>query len=134
MLARKARTAAILRQIPYAIEFHPQSIRLLPFAETLHTNRTTAQGNEIGGSHSDQPAKANIHETLSIDPDITLTIRHWNTQSFTTPTENIVPVWRFDPDGLCEPITVRLDLDGSYAQDTYHPLTATIADSELQAN
>ena len=71
---------------------------------------------------------------IKINPDIQLTVRHWNTGAFLTPAEKTIPVWRFDPDGLCEPITVRLVMEKSYAQDTYHPLTATIADSELEAN
>ncbi len=134
LLAKKARAAAILHQKPYAIEFRANSINLRPLSQTRENERTTALGNEIGGRSSNQPVRANLIETLKIDPDITLTFRHWNTQSFITPTEKSFPIWRFDPDGLCEPITVRLDLNNSYAQDTYHPLTASIADSELEAN
>lgn len=134
MLAKKARTAAILHQIPYAIEFHNDSIKLMPYAQSNKLERTTALGNEIGGRSSDQKTGPNLNETILIDPDITLTIRRWNTESFISPSKSQIPVWRFDPDGLCEPITVRLVLDDSYAQDTYHPLTAGIADSELEAN
>jgi hypothetical protein len=46
----------------------------------------------------------------------------------------VIPAWRFDPDGLCEPITIRLSLEDSYAQDTYHPLTASVTDSEFEIN
>ncbi len=134
LLAKKARTAAILHQTSYAIEFHKSSIKLLPFAQANNTERSTSLGNPIGGAASEQSSQANLHETITINPDITLTIRHWNTEAYITPSDSIVPVWRFDPDGLCEPITVRLTLDDSYAQDTYHPLTATVADSELEAN
>lgn len=134
LLAKKARAAAILRQTPYAIEFRPGSVRLLPFAETGNLERTTALGNSIGGIESGTLSRAALHDEIAIDPDIVITIRHWNTENYITPTENLFPVWRFDPDGLCEPITVRLTLGDSYAQDTYHPLTAAVADSELEAN
>lgn len=134
MLAKKARTAAILHQIPYAIEFHENSVKLIPFSQSSKFERLTALGNEIGGTSSDAKSGPNISETILIDSDISLSIRHWNTPSFITPQKNLIPVWRFDPDGLCEPITVRLAIDDSYAQDTYHPLTAGIADSELEAN
>jgi len=133
LLAKKARTAAILHQTSYAIEFHQGSIKLLPYAQAHSTERSTASGNSIGGAASEHTSQGNLQETLTINPDISLTIRHWNTADYITPTESIVPVWRFDPDGLCEPITVRLTLDDSYAQATYHPLTATVADSELVA-
>lgn len=136
LLAKKARAAAILRQTPYAIEFHSGFIKLLPLSDSGNLERTTALGNAIGGTSSDgdTASKPPLRETLQIDSSLELSIRHWNTENFITPTENIIPVWRFDPDGLCEPITVRLTIDDSYAQDTYHPLTATVADSELEAN
>ena len=134
LLAKKARTAAILHQTSYAIEFHQDSIKLLPFSQAYSTEGSTASGNPIGGTSSEQTSKANLQETITINPKIKLTIRHWNTAAYITPTDSIIPVWRFDPDGLCEPITVRLTLDNSYAQATYHPLTANIADSELEAN
>ena len=134
MLAKKARTTAILRQKPYAIVFRMNSIELLPLTQSNEYERTTALGNQIGGSSSDDETRTNLYQSIKIDSSIRLTIRHWNTASFIAPTENEFPVWRFDPDGLCEPITVRLSINNSYAQDTYHPLTASIADSELEAN
>lgn len=134
LLAKKAHTAAILHQTPYVIEFHPTFIKLQPLSKTGDTERTTALGNEIGGSSDEQKPRTDLYETLNIDPDISLSIRYWNTQEFVRPMNEQFISWRFDPDGLCEPITVRMDLDDSYAQDTYHPLTATIADSELEAN
>lgn len=135
LLAKKARTSAILHQTPYAIEFHPGFVRLLPLSEASEIQRTTALGNAIGGTSSNEEnAPPRAREEIEIDPDLSLTIRRWNTEKFLTPTENFVPIWRFDPEGLSEPITVRFSIDESYAQDTYHPLTASIANSELEAN
>lgn len=133
LLAKKARTASILHQTPYAIEFHPGSVRLLPFAEASDIERTTALGNSIGGEAVNTSSRPSIHDEIELDPDISLTIRHWNSDTFSKPTETLIPVWRFDPDGLSEPLTVRITIGESYAQDSYHPLTATIADSELEA-
>lgn len=135
LLAKKARTTAILNQTPYAIEFHVGSVRLMPLSQaSSETERTTALGNPIGGEAVLTSGHRAIHEEIPIDPDITLSIRRWNTSEFIVPDDESVPVWRFDPDGLSEPITVRYTMGKSYAQDTYHPLTATIADSELEAN
>ena len=133
LLAKKARSAAILHQKPYAIEFHENRLRLLPFAEASESERTTALGNEIGGTAVDSEGGPTLREEISIDSDIALGVRRWNTEDFVVPSKNFVPVWRFDPNGLSEPITVRMTVGESYAQDTYHPLTATIADSELEA-
>jgi prepilin-type N-terminal cleavage/methylation domain-containing protein len=133
LLAKKARTASILHQRPYAIEFRDNSLRLLPFAEASESERRTALGNEIGGTAVDSGNGPTLREDISIDPDIALGVRRWNTEDFVSPSKNFVPVWRFDPNGLSEPITVRMTIGESYAQDTYHPLTATIADSEMEA-
>lgn len=133
LLAKKARTASILHQKPYAIEFHENSLRLLPFVEASENERTTALGNEIGGTAVESKSGPTLREEISINPDITLGVRRWNTSNFLAPSKNFVPVWRFDPNGLSEPITVRMSIGESYAQDTYHPLTAAIADSELEA-
>ena len=130
LLAKKARTASILHQTPYAIEFHPSFVRLLPFSEASEIERTTALGNSIGGEAESGNA---LREEVSIDPDIVLSVRRWNTEGFIAPSDNNIPIWRFDPDGLSEPLTVRFTLDESYAQDTYHPLNATVADSEMEA-
>ncbi len=133
LLAKKARTASILHQTPYAIEFHPDSVRILPFAEASAQERTTVLGRSIGGEEVSTGSRPVLREEIELDPEIILSIRHWNTSGFVTPTENRIPIWRFDPDGLSEPLTVRLAIDDSYAQDTYHPLTASISDSELEA-
>ncbi|MFD2256033.1 Tfp pilus assembly protein FimT/FimU [Luteolibacter algae] len=133
LLAKKARMAAILHQKPYAIEFHRNFVRVLPLAEASEIEQTTAQGNAIGGTAVTDDSSPSLHDEIDIDPDIELTVRHWNTTGFLAPSETSIIIWRFDPDGLSEPITVHLQLGESYAQDTYHPLTAAIADSELYA-
>jgi hypothetical protein len=133
LLAKKARTASILHQTPYAIEFHSGSVRLLPFSEASGIERTTALGNSIGGEAVGQETGPKLRDEIPLDPDIVLGVRRWNTENFIAPSETLIPVWRFDPDGLSEPITVRLAIGESYAQDTYHPLTAAISDSELEA-
>lgn len=132
LLAKKARTAAILHQKPYAIEFHENKLRLLPFAEASESERTTVLGNQIGGTAVVNDAGPTLREEITIDADITIGVRRWNTEDFVATSKNFVPVWRFDPNGLSEPITVRMTIGESYAQDTYHPLTATIADSESE--
>ena len=133
LLAKRARTAAILHQTPYAIQFRPGTVSVLPFAETSDLVRASAFGNDLSDGEAGENSRPTLRDFIEIDPDILLTVRRWNTNDFTTPTENQIPTWRFDPDGLSEPLTVRLTIDESYAQDTYHPLTATIADSELEA-
>jgi len=129
LLARRARTISILQQIPYALEFRPGVVRLLPFAESGQEEKKTASGHTIGGERVIMPSAgvaSPVHSQLSLDPKMASFVRRWNTEGWLPMSDRAVHVWRFDPDGLCEPISVRLNLGRNYIEDTYHPLTASI--------
>lgn len=136
LLAKRARTISILQQTPYAIEFRPGKIRLLPMAEAGVVETRTALGNTIGGQLVEPPTEGirrPVREEFSVPADMEILIRHWNTDTWLPMKENFVHIWRFDPDGLSEPLGIRFVMENSWAEDTYHPLTATIADSQLEA-
>jgi hypothetical protein len=42
-------------------------------------------------------------------------------------------VWRFDPNGICEPMSVRIDYDDGWMEMDFHPLSAGIRDSSMEA-
>jgi prepilin-type N-terminal cleavage/methylation domain-containing protein len=130
LLAKRARTTAILKQTPYALEFREGIVRLLPFANAgldrrkISKNRVEPDPEEITTDSSRQ---------INLEGGLNVLVRRWNSDEWLTTLKNTVHVWRFDPDGLCEPISVRLTLNQSWAEDTYHPLTATISESALEA-
>lgn len=133
LLAKQARTVAILNQTPYALEFREGTVRLLPLAQAgmdekkkkVSLSRSTAPAPPVVGS--------NENRQLSLANGISLSIRRWNSDKWFNITKETVQVWRFDPDGLCEPVSIRLALAKNWAEDTYHPLTATISDSQFEA-
>lgn len=130
LLAKRARTIAILHQTPYALEFREGVVRLLPLAQAgLSEKKTPSRRNEP------EPEAANSDENRQLDLEggMNVLIRHWNSDAWLPTIKKTVHVWRFDPDGLCEPISVRLVLGKSWSEDIYHPLTATIRDSQLEA-
>lgn len=135
LLAKRARTIAILQQTPYALEFRPGIVRLLPFIEAGQDEKKTALGQTIGGERVEMAAPGAatpVHDQLTLDPHMASFIRRWNTQEWLPMSDRIVHVWRFDPDGLCEPVGVRITLGSNYIEDTYHPLTATICDTAME--
>jgi prepilin-type N-terminal cleavage/methylation domain-containing protein len=135
LLAKRARTIAILQQTPYALEFRPGSVRLLPLAEAGQTEKKTALGNTIGGERvtmAPAGAKNPVHDQLTLEPNMTSCVRRWNSEEWLPMSDRIVHVWRFDPDGLCEPLGVRITIGSNFIEDTYHPLTATIRDTVLE--
>ena len=130
LMAKRARTIAILNQTPYALEFREGVVRLLPLAQAGLTEKEMSRRRS-----KPEPETGNIDENrqLSLEGGIVVLIRRWNSDKWLTTAKKNVHVWRFDPDGLCEPISVRLVLDKSWSEDIYHPLTATIRDSQLEA-
>lgn len=125
LLAKRARTIAILNQTPYALEFREGVVRLLPFAQA---------GLELKKGELEMPtSSAEESRQIQLEDGVEISVRRWNSEQWLNTEKKAVHVWRFDPDGLCEPISVRMSLDKSWAEDSYHPLTATISDSQLEA-
>ena len=126
LLAKRARTLAILKQTPYALEFSESAVRLLPLAQA-GVQEKRGRKTETLTEGSDDSRQYNFEN------DMAVSILRWNTEKWLPTMKETVHVWRFDPDGLCEPLSVRYSLDKSTAEDIYHPLTATIRDSALDA-
>lgn len=124
-LAKRARTIAILHQTPYALEFRQGMVRLLPLA---NAGVVVKRGHELPPTGSDGDGR----EVL-LDSEINLSIQRWNSPNWLGISQDAVEVWRFDPDGLCEPISVRMGVGDSFILNTFHPLTATVSYSELEA-
>jgi hypothetical protein len=84
------------------------------------------------GKDASQPAEGSSTRELVLNAGLAIFIRRWNSEEWLSTTKNTIHVWRFDPDGLCEPVSVRLTLGKSWAEDTYHPLTASVSESLLE--
>lgn len=137
VMAKRARATSILQQTPYALEFRQGEVRLLPFAESGLDDMKMPSGNDIGGNRVEsegQPkARTPVRDQMALPGNMVVSIRRWNSQTMIPLERNRVEVWRFDPDGLCEPIAIHYAMEKSWAEDAYHPLTASIRDSQLEA-
>jgi len=131
LLAKRARTISILKQTPYALEFRQGIVRLMPLAQAGRDETKTLGGHTIGGERVVQPGGQNQQFVLA--PGIEVWIRRWNSADWLPTGRQSIHIWRFDPSGLSEPISVRLARNKSWQEDTYHPLTATISDSQLES-
>ncbi|MES2921012.1 MAG: prepilin-type N-terminal cleavage/methylation domain-containing protein [Verrucomicrobiota bacterium] len=127
LLAKRARTTAILHQTPYALEFREGTVRLMPLAQAGMDEKKSSRSRTAVISEEDANAAESRQYVLKDGLD--LFIRRWNSDTWFGTAKNNVHVWRFDPDGLSEPISVRLTFDKSWWEDTYHPLNATIRES-----
>jgi len=133
VFAKQARTISLLQQKPYAVQFVPGKVLLLPLAEITGIIETSATG-----SPSEEPdeassqANAPIHKEITLKEGMALSVRRWASEEFVEPEEKKSQVWRFDPNGLCEPLTLRLAYDGSTMENDFHPLTAAIRESYME--
>ncbi len=58
LLAKRARTTAILQQTPYALEFREGIVRMMPLAQAGREEKKTAGGHRIGGEPEDETVAA----------------------------------------------------------------------------
>ena len=137
-LAKRARTIATLQQRPYALEFYEQTVTLMPLAETLidprdrENARAEQEAREAKAAAGGTPAGSGfsaVHASYTIDPDIRMFVRRWASDAWLPIDSKNRQVWRFDPEGFCEPIGVRMEYGRSWVENEFHPLTGGIRDS-----
>ena len=128
LLAKRARTIAILHQIPYALEFREGIVRLIPYAQAGQSSKRSVGRKQL--APDPVPADPGENRQYNLASGVTLTIRHWNSDKWLGTAKENVQVWRFDPDGLCEPLSIHLALGRSWVENSFHPLTAAISDSQ----
>ena len=130
MMAKRARMTAVLKQTPYALEFRLGVVRLMPLAEAGQVEKRTVGGRRIGG----EPVTpvGGEHRQYTLPAGVDTHVRRWNSTEWLFTGRDSIHVWRFDPTGLCEPLSVKLTLNKSWAEDTYHPLTASIRESQFE--
>lgn len=130
VMAKRARTVSMLQQTPYALEFSDAGVRMMPLAEALMPpeRRGESPGAATGSRFSP------VHAEWVPDQDQVLSIKRWASENWLPVTDRSVHVWRFDPNGVSEPIAIRVQMDQSWMEADFHPLTASIRDSFLEAN
>ena len=110
------------------MEFRADRVRMLPLAEAGRPLRKSKKRDaEV---QSDESA---TREEFRIKDGMSLFVRRWDSKQWLDTVKEDVHIWRFDPEGLCEPLSVKLALDQSWSADTYEPLTAAIRESEIEA-
>jgi prepilin-type N-terminal cleavage/methylation domain-containing protein len=131
LLAKRARTTAILLQTPYALEFREGIVKLMPLAEAGRVEKRTVGGRRIGGEPVVEEGSGERWQ-YQLEGGMEVFVRRWNSAEWLATRKNAVHVWRFDPNGLCEPISVRLALEKSWAEDSFNPLTATVRETSME--
>lgn len=128
-MAKRARASAILHQTPYALEFSEGGVRMMPLAEAGGEESALAVSRRMGGQ--DAPP-GGVRSDFRLEAGMDLYVKRWGSRGWDHVVKRVVHVWRFDPDGLCEPLSLRYVVGKNWVEDEYHPLTATIRDSQME--
>ncbi len=147
VLAKRARTIATLQQRPYALEFSDKTVSLMPYAEavldpgdrddvlaSIEERRDYSESfNFENESEIDQPSdQPPVRDSWTADPEMMISLKRWATADWIPITTRDRHVWRFDPSGICEPVGLRVEVDGSWVEVVFHPLTASVAGIESE--
>ena len=133
-MAKRARAVSVLRQTPYALVFFDGRVRMMPLAEVGAGDPELLA--EFDAAAQAQGRSAPVRDEFAVDPGMVLGLRRWGGENWLVfDNERTSMVWRFDPDGLCEPVTVRFEIDGgqSWLEQEYHPLTGSVREFAMVA-
>lgn len=138
-MAKRARTVATLQQRAYALEFTYGRVSMMPYAEAVmepserESFMAEREFMRDEGDEGEASGLPTVTESWEADEDMLLLVKRWATNDWLPLTRNSRQVWRFDPNGICEPVGVRLEVEGgSWIAVVFHPLTASVADTEAE--
>ncbi len=152
LLAREVRLRAMKEKRPYQIVFDREGFRASRFfhpyggAEEFEQLRLEVQQLEVqqemieaSAARGMAPEEIEQDQSLlevreglqfltevEIDPSIRCSLMVWNEQDWISLTGGEFRRWVFQPSGMCEPLSVRMENDGAFFEVTFHPLTADI--------
>jgi prepilin-type N-terminal cleavage/methylation domain-containing protein len=136
-LAKRARAVAALQQRPYALEFYEQTVTLMPLAEAILEPRDREKAMEhqeamIAEGGAPAPAFNPVHASWTVEEDVRMFVRRWASDAWLPVDPKNRHVWRFEPEGFCEPVGVKFQMGRSWLEAEFHPLTAGIRDQSQE--
>lgn len=152
LMAREVRLRAMQERRPYQILFDGEGFRasrffqpyggVEEFEELQRELEVLDQQNAILEASADRgismeeevvdPRLEELEEGIRyaseylVDPSLRLSLRVWNENDWVLLRGGEFRRWVFQPSGMCEPMSVRMENDGSFFEVTFHPLTADI--------
>lgn len=136
ILSQKSRMLAIVQQTPYAITVYEDRLMLGPLAEAGYTPEELQERLEYERDQQDsgvtKPKFSPVRETLDLSK-FSVSVMRWGAVDWVTMRNNDPQVWRFDSNGICEPISLKLEYEKGYLMMGFHPLSATVRELEMEA-
>jgi len=134
VLAKRARTLAMLQQTPYALVIGADGVHMMPFAEAVQPPDTAVGKVDDKTIVADNPKTTPVHGDWVAQENDVLSVKRWASDNFVPATDKDKQIWRFDTNGVCEPLTIHLQWKNSFIETEFHPLTAAVHNTVMEAN
>lgn len=128
---RQGRALAVTYQQPFVVELLKGEVRLRPYSDPEQDSRYA--GEETQASSLKPLDEMEWPRIEMINEDYEISVRRWGQQNALVLENEKPQIWILEPQGLCEPLSVRLSKDFgdiSLAR-VYHPLTGVAEDEEM---
>lgn len=155
-MARTARTRAMAEQVPYQVAFDERGFHLAryfnPYGESEEFDQLVRdieqiqQRQEMIEASRDrgidmnagreptfedralQTAQAGLqfHETYEIPDGVGYSLLYWGETDWIDMTSGLFRRWVFQPSGMCQPLTVKIEADNAFFEVDFHPLTGDV--------
>lgn len=136
-LSARGHTMAMLHQKPFWLRFERN--RVLLQGPELESVDTSAASGVRDATFFEEAAEAAEVESLVVDYDsfdfpegLDVFVRRWGAaeQAWFRQEKKEDPVifWNFEQSGLCEPVSLRMEIEESWTELEMDPLTARVAD------
>lgn len=136
LLAKRARAVSMVQQTPYAITIFEQSARLSPLVEAGYTDDQLRERLDLEEaamqSGKPSPKFSPVRETVSLE-GFAVAVMRWGSDNWMPMLRSDPQVWRFDPNGICEPMGIRVEYEDGWIEMEFHPLNASIRDRSMEA-
>ena len=135
-LSARGHTMAMLHQKPFWLRFERNKV-ILQGAELTEVD-TSGFSDEFGSSAGDgvgaNPVESRIvsYDSFEFPEGMDVFVRRWGAAQqawfHQEKPEDPVIFWNFEQGGLCEPLSLRMEIDKSWTELEMDPLTARVAD------
>jgi len=138
-LSARAHTMGVLHQKPFWLRFEQDRVVLEGAQiESISTSVPGADSfsEELTRPFDDEASRTVEYDEFRFSAGMDVLIRRWgdahNAWFHQQKPEDPVIYWRFGSSGLCEPLSIRLEIGESWTELEMDPLTARVADESSE--
>ena len=134
MMIRRARALAVTQQRPYQVTLSVHGIDLAPEFSLGDDRVDDAFEDDFTDSDDSSDRKNTFKEVTDhedLEREVEYEIRRWQSDEWITVEGDVKLVFILEPNGLVEPISIRVKTGESWLIQELHPLTGGVKDEEL---